>query len=125
MTKEPLKILLVEDDESQKLFLERIISRLGHTVMGTVSSGHAAIRSVEKLSGIDLILMDVRLDDDMDGIAAMAEIRKTSDIKVIYISGFGDDEMKRRAVQTHYHYFLTKPVTIDKLKFAIDDAFSV
>lgn len=117
------KILLVEDDPTQQLLIERLINKLGHSLMGVVTTGRLAIMSVQRFNDIDLILMDVNLEGDIDGIQTMEEIRKHSNLKVIYISGYGTDEVKKRAVSTKYDAFLMKPVKMENLRAVIKEAF--
>lgn len=117
------KILLVEDDPTQQLLIERLINKLGHSLVGVVTTGRLAIMSVQRFNDIDLILMDVNLEGDIDGIQTMEEIRKHSNLKVIYISGYGTDQVKKRAVATNYDAFLMKPVKIENLRAVIKEAF--
>lgn len=117
------KILLVEDDGVQQVIMERFINKLGHTVLATVSEGIAAVESALKLKGVDLIIMDIKLGDEMDGIDAMKEIRKNSEVKVIYVTGNTDDTTKTRALETKHEAFLPKPITPDSLRQAISEAF--
>ncbi len=117
------KILLVEDDGVQQVIMERFIHKLGHTVLATVTEGAAAVQSALKLKGVDLIIMDIKLSDELDGIDAMKEIRKESDVKVIYVTGNTGDTTRKRAGEVKYESFLEKPVTPEKLGLAIDQAF--
>lgn len=114
------KILLVEDDGVQQIIMTRFIEKLGHTVLATVSEGETAVKSALKLKNVDLIIMDIRLGDDLDGIDAMKRIRKKSNVKVIYVTGNTEMMTKKRAKETNYEAFIEKPVTIEKLKKAID-----
>lgn len=116
-------ILLVEDDGVQQVIMERFINKLGHTVLATVSEGAAAVQSALKLKGVDLIIMDIRLSDNMDGIEAMKEIRKKSNVKVIYVTGNTESITKERAGETNFEAFIEKPVTPEKLEAAISQAF--
>lgn len=116
------KILLVEDDGVQQIIMTRFIEKLGHTVLATVSEGETAVKSALKLKNVDLIIMDIRLGDDLDGIDAMKRIRKKSNVKVIYVTGNTEMMTKKRAKETNYEAFIEKPVTIEKLKKAIDIA---
>lgn len=116
-------ILLVEDDGVQQVIMERFINKLGHTVLATVSEGAAAVQSALKLKGVDLIIMDIRLSDNMDGIEAMKEIRKKSNVKVIYVTGNTESNTKERAGETNFEAFIEKPVTPEKLEIAISQAF--
>lgn len=103
--------------------MERFINKLGHTVLATVSEGAAAVDSALKLRGVDLIIMDIKLGDELDGIDAMKEIRKKSDVKVIYITGNTDDLTKNRALETKHEAFISKPITPENLERAIIQAF--
>lgn len=123
MNSDPKKILLVEDDSVQQVLMERFISKLSHTVLATVAEGEAAVQSALLLKGVDLIIMDVRLSDDMDGIEAMKEIPKSSDVKVIYVTGNTEPVTKERASEIGFESFIEKPITPEKLKIAITDAF--
>lgn len=125
MEKDTKKILLVEDDGVQQVIMERFINKLGHTVLATVSEGAAAVESALKLKGVDLIIMDIKLGDELDGIDAMKEIRKKSDVKVIYITGNTDELTKDRAAETSHEAFISKPITPENLERAISKAFSV
>jgi CheY-like chemotaxis protein len=117
------KILLVEDDGVQQVIMERFIHKLGHTVLATVTEGTAAVQSALKLKGVDLIIMDIKLSDELDGIDAMKQIRKESDVKVIYVTGNTGENTRKRAGEVKYESFLEKPVTPEKLGLAIDHAF--
>lgn len=123
MADHPKKILLVEDDGVQQVIMERFINKLGHTVLATVSEGTAAVQSALKLKGVDLIIMDIRLSDEIDGIEAMKEIRKQSDVKVIYVTGNTESATKERATETKFEAYIEKPVTPEKLEQAINKAF--
>ena len=124
MADQPKKILLVEDDGVQQVIMERFINKLGHTVLATVSEGTAAVQSALKLKGVDLIIMDIRLSDDLDGIEAMKQIRQKSDVKVIYVTGNTEAATKDRASETKFEDYIEKPVTPEKLKGAIEKAFN-
>ncbi len=109
------RVLIVEDDMLLSMVEERLIKRLGFEVIGKVTKGADAIEKEEKLSP-DIIVMDVSLKGDMDGIEAMETIRKKSDVPVIYLSGSGDRYSLERAKKTGFIDFLTKPVTGGDLK---------
>lgn len=118
-------ILIVEDDGIQQIIMQRLASRLGLNVLGVVASGSEAIRVAQTLPELDLIMMDVRLGDDVDGIEAMTKIRQGSkSVKVIYVTGNTEPETRNRAVQTNYEAFLEKPVTEEQLKLAVSAAFT-
>jgi len=120
-----INILLVEDDGVQQIIMERYINKLGHNVLATVSEGEAAVRSAIQLEGIDLIIMDIRLGDELDGIDAMKKIRQSSSVKVIYVTGNSEPATKKRALETNFEDFLEKPVTLEKIEVAINRAFAL
>lgn len=124
-TRNRRNILIVEDDGIQQLIMQRHASRLGLNVLAVVSSGSEAVNTARSLPDLDLIMMDVRLGDDVDGIEAMTKIRQRSNsVKVIYVTGNSEPETKNRAIETNYEAFLEKPVTEEELKHAVTAAFT-
>jgi len=125
MSEEPTnkKVLIVEDDMIISMVLERMIGKLGHEVIDKVITGQGAIDSFFELNP-DLILMDIQLKDNIDGISAMQEIRKKSDVHVIYITGNSDQYNLKRAKKTDFIDYLVKPIQMGHLKKSIDKAFS-
>lgn len=122
-TIEGKKVLIVEDDMIISMVLERMIGKLGHEVINKVITGEKAIQTALDLRP-DLILMDIQLKDDIDGITAMEEIRKESDVHVIYITGNSDQYNLSRAKETNYVDYLVKPIQMSHLKKSMSKAFS-
>lgn len=108
------KVLIVEDEMIIALLLERMVENLDHQVVDKVTSGEEAISAAKKHQP-DLILMDIRLKGEMDGIEAMLRIHEMSTIPVIYISGNTDTINQEKIKQTEYIEFLSKPITISDL----------
>ncbi len=113
-----MKILIVEDDQVLSLMLSRMVQRIGHEVANTVTKGEDAIDLVRQ-NTLDLILMDIMLEGDIDGVDAMKQIRQKSDIPVIYVTGNSDKSTIERAKETNYVSYLVKPIVFDQLKKAI------
>ena len=113
-----MNILIVEDDRVLSLMLSRMIQRLGHEVASSVTKGEDAIRVVGN-STVDLILMDIMLEGEIDGIEAMKTIRQTSDVPVIYVTGNSDRSTIERAKDTNYLAYLVKPIAFDQLEETI------
>lgn len=125
ITERKKNILIVEDDGIQQIIMKRIAHRLGLNVLDVVSSGHKAVETAHSLPELDLIMMDVRLADEVDGIEAMKRIRQGLESgKVIYVTGNSEKETRNRAVETNYEAFLEKPVTEEDLKHAVSAAFA-
>lgn len=117
------RVLIVEDDSVQQIILERLVTNMGHTVLGKVTEGAQAIKSALRLETVDLILMDIRLKDDIDGIEAMQRIREKSNVKVIYVTGNTDSSNLERARKTNFVDFISKPVDPSRLAQAFKKAF--
>jgi CheY-like chemotaxis protein len=103
-----LHILIVEDERLVARDLQRRLSRLGYTVVGQVASGSEAIQQA-LAQRPDLVLMDIRLQGEMDGIEAAGFIRTHLNIRVVYMSAYVDEATLTRAQATDPAAFLTKP----------------
>lgn len=115
MTESKKKVFVVEDDLILNLLYENYMEQLGFETQGELVYGKTAVDLAKKINP-DLILMDIALEGDMDGIEAMLEIRKFSDVPVIYITGNSEESNRIRAIETNYTDFLTKPVEFEDLK---------
>ncbi len=109
------RIILVEDDFIIALLLEKQIQRMGYEVAEKIDNGEAAVTTIRD-EDPDLVLMDIKLVGEMDGIEAMNEIRKFSDLPVIYLTGNADENTKQRALETNPEGYLIKPVDMELLK---------
>ncbi|AXV38532.1 MAG: response regulator [Methanobacteriaceae archaeon] len=110
-----VKILVVEDEKILAMQLEMKLENLGFEVIGLVSSGTEAIESVKKEQP-DLILMDILLKGNMDGIEASKLILKLYDIPIIYLTAYSDDETLIRAEKTCPYGYILKPFKDNELK---------
>lgn len=116
------KILIVEDEMIIQLVNQQIVEEAGYEVCSMVTCAEDAIVAVKNLMP-DLILMDIKLDGPMDGIEAMTEIRKFSNVPVIYITGNSDPYHLNRAINTVMSDFLVKPVDFELMLKAIQNVF--
>lgn len=115
-----MKIIIVEDDKVLSLLLTKMLERLNHEVIEIITKGSDAIKIISDKSA-DLILMDIMLEDDVDGISAMASLRESGlKTPVIYITGNSDPVNFERAKKTDFLEYLIKPVGFDELKETID-----
>lgn len=106
----PKKVLIVEDEMIIAMLIERMVIKLGHEVIAKVSKGEEAIEVAFKQEP-DLILMDIRLKGEINGIEAMCRIQEKRSVPVIYISGNSDLAHKKKIESTEYVDFLSKPIT--------------
>ncbi len=102
------KILVVEDQTIVALNIKNRLKNLGYIVSDTVVSGEEAIRKAE-LKKADLVLMDIMLKGDMDGIAAARIIKSRFWIPVIYLTACTDFETLKRAEITDTEEYISKP----------------
>lgn len=124
MSKEKKKVIIVEDDLILNLLYESYLERLGFQTEGELVYGKTAIETTKKIEP-DLIVMDISLEGEIDGIDAMLEIREFSDVPVIYITGNSDLYHVERAEKTNYLEYLTKPIEFEDLKKAVEKHFSL
>ncbi len=116
---EAKKVLIVEDEMIIALLIERMVNNLGHEVVDKVTSGEDAI-SIAINYDVDIVLMDIRLKGDMDGIETMSRIRQEKSVPVIYISGNSDLFYREKINESDYVEFLSKPITISDLDRSFD-----
>ncbi len=119
MSKE--RILIVEDEMIIALSIQKTLERLGYSVPGIAITGEDAISMAKDLSP-DLILMDIILSGEMDGIAAARRIRMRSDQPIIYLTANADGATVERARDTQPYGYLNKPVNERDLMSNIDTA---
>jgi CheY-like chemotaxis protein len=117
-------VLIVEDDLILNLLYESYFERLGFETEGELVYGKTAIEMTKKIEP-DLIVMDISLEGELNGIEAMTEIRKFSDVPVIYITGNSDPMHVKRAKETDYLDYLTKPIEFEDLKKSLEENFDV
>ncbi|MCQ1536743.1 response regulator [Methanosarcina sp. KYL-1] len=118
---EKAKILVVEDQNIVALNIRNKLMNLGYTVPSTAASGEEAIRKTE-LTGSDLVLMDIMLKGDMDGIEAAREIKSRFGIPVLYLTAYTDSETLERAKMTEPSGYISKPFKEEDLHSNIEMA---
>lgn len=115
------RILIVEDEVIVALDIKGRLKALDYTVIGIVSSGTAAIETALQQSP-DLILMDIMLEGDLDGIDTAGTINENRSIPVIYITAYADDETLKRAKITGPFGYIIKPFEDRELSLTIEMA---
>ncbi len=115
------RILVVEDEGLVAKDIQNQLEHLGYTVPAVASSGEEAIRKAAETLP-DLVLMDIRLKGEMDGVEAAAQIRDRFNIAVIYVTAYADDETLQRAKITQPFGYILKPFETRELHSAIEMA---
>ncbi len=103
-----VRILLVEDESIVAMDMERRLSSLGYTVIEHVLSGEDAVTKAKE-DNPDLILMDIHLKGEMDGIEAAELIKNDLGTPVIYITAYSDETTLARAKVTEPFGYILKP----------------
>jgi CheY-like chemotaxis protein len=118
---DPPNILIVEDDQVIAHHLEGCLNELGYRVAGHANRGEDAINLVESIRPT-LVLMDIMLGGDLDGIQTASEMCKRLVIPVIYLTAYADPKTLERAIATNPYGYITKPFTLHTLQSTIQIA---
>ncbi|MFN6463693.1 MAG: ATP-binding protein [Nostoc sp. DedVER02] len=113
------RILVVEDEVIVARTIASQLTQLGYIVTGTASSGKVAIAKALETHP-ELILMDIILKGEMDGIATASKIREQLDVPIIFVTAYGDDHTLERAKITQPFGYIVKPFTTKDLRIAIE-----
>jgi len=114
-------ILIVEDDRIVAEGLKINLIKLGYEVVGIVSSGEDALNNIE-LENPDLVLMDIMLAGEKNGIETAENLRSRCNVPVIYLTAYADEDMLSRAKMTEPFGYIIKPYENMELKSTIEIA---
>lgn len=117
----PVHIMIVEDERIIALHLRKQLERLGYERTSVHTAGYDALKAIER-DPPDIILMDIRIDGDIDGIETAAGIPPHLMIPVIYLSAHSEDATLARAQKTRPYGFLIKPFSERELHATIQMA---
>ena len=116
------KILVVEDEGILALALIRKLQSFGYSAPVIVSTGEEAVQITSRVD-FDLILMDIVLGGEMDGIEAAGIIAEQSGVPIIYLTGNSDLTTFRRAKATNPAGYILKPFDDEQLHSTINMVF--
>ena len=112
------EIMIVEDERILAADLEDRLEAMGHGVCARVSSGEQAVATAREKNP-DLILMDIQLEGEMDGIQAATIIKANQGLPIIYLTAHADQAMLERAKITEPFGYLIKPFQTRELRSTI------
>lgn len=112
-------VLIVEDEMVISLEIAATLKRLGYQIAGQAITGEEAIRLAEAADP-DLVLMDIRLKGDMDGIEAACQIKEKFDLPVIFLTAHSDEATLERAIAISPSGYLIKPFKDRELYSSIE-----
>jgi len=113
------RIVLVEDEMIVLEDLRRRLVGMGYDVVATAASGREAVE-MASTHRPDIVVMDISLRGDMDGVEAAGRIFDSTGIPIVYVTGLGDPETMQRAQLTPGFSFVLKPVEDHELKYVIE-----
>ncbi len=116
-----VQVLIVEDEAIVSMDLRYKLEALGYSVPTEVRSGEEAVEAASRLHP-DVVLMDIGLSGEMDGIDAAAQIRGQCDIPVVYVTAYIDDATLERAESTEPVGYIIKPFDDAKLRAIVEMA---
>lgn len=117
--KDKTKILIVEDEMVIAANISLQLNELGYEVTGIVPRGEEALLHIQE-NAPDIILLDINLKGNLDGIETAQAMQKTHNIPVIYLTANVDDAHFNRAKTTHPYGFIAKPFKKLDLQRAIE-----
>ena len=113
------RILVVDDDALIRVNMVEMLTRIGYAVVGEADTAAAAIQQARERKP-DLVIMDIRMPGDQDGITAAATLTAENIAPILLVSAYSDQEYIDRAGQAGVVGYLIKPVTADHLHPAIE-----
>jgi response regulator NasT len=117
-----LKIVLVEDDATVRLFMRESLEQLGHAVIGEADNGTEMVKTVLAMEP-DMVVFDIHLPLQ-DGLSALREIYKERILAAVAITADRDQDLVRRALEEHVLAYLVKPVEAYQLGPALQIAWA-
>ncbi len=115
------KILIADDDFVTRMELSEMLDAAGHDLVGEAETGKEAIQLSRDLDP-DLMIIDIVMPGELDGISAAEEIKRKSDTAIIFISGYGDPEYIERAKQVEPFGYVMKPFDEKEVKAFVEIA---
>ncbi|PRY87544.1 hybrid sensor histidine kinase/response regulator [Mongoliibacter ruber] len=115
----PLRILITEDDHVSALLLKKALEKNNHQIIGISDSGERALEILEE-STADIVMMDINLAGELDGIRTTEIINEKYDIPVVYLSASSDAETLSKVVGTNPSAYVIKPFNIRELNMVIE-----
>lgn len=113
------RILVVEDDAIIAWTIERTLLDSGYEVVGVVTSGEEALEQVSALHP-DLVLMDIGLSGELDGIETTVQLRRQFDVPVIYLTAYSDPITLERATLSQPAGYIGKPFDPQNLRATLE-----
>lgn len=114
-------IVIVEDEAIIVMLLKHILTRAGYDILGVANTGEKGITLTNDLRP-GLVIMDISLKGEMDGIEAARSIMETHQVPIIFMSSHTDKVAFDRAMSTRPAHYIVKPIKDTEVLAAIQTA---
>jgi two-component system, cell cycle sensor histidine kinase and response regulator CckA len=114
-------IMVVEDERIVAKNIEETLRLMGYDVLGSHATGADCLRQASERRP-DLVLMDVRIGGDVDGIQTAKLLRSRFDVPVVFLTAYADDETVKRAREAEPHGYILKPFRASDLRAGVEIA---
>ena len=104
----PLRIAVADDELDMRQYFQRMLPRLGHTVIGAASNGRELVQLC-RAENPDLVITDIKMPE-LDGIEAAWQIYEQRPVPIILVSAYHDAQLIQRAEADHVLGYLVKPI---------------
>src|SRR6476620_10580248 len=113
------RLIIVDDDSIIRLDLRELLKGMGYNVIGEAADATSAINLARDIRP-DLVIMDIRMPGDLDGIDAAATLTAEGVAPVLLLTAFSDPDLVRRATEAGVVGYLLKPFSEGELRPAIE-----
>jgi DNA-binding response OmpR family regulator len=117
-------ILIVEDELIPANYLKKTLEQYGHNVVGIVNSKKAAMEYTYKKIPLDLVLMDIKIKGEKDGIDTAKALQSYLSVAILFISAYSDKDYLERAKDINSIGYLVKPIQTSTLLSTIEIGMS-
>jgi DNA-binding NarL/FixJ family response regulator len=117
------RIMVVEDEGVVSIDIRNMLMKAGYGIAAVAFKGEEAVHKAEKAKP-DLVLMDIGLKGEIDGIEAAKKIRERFHIPVVFLTGFADESTLARAKEVNPSGFIIKPINEEELKRILEQSLA-
>lgn len=111
--------MIIEDDSIVAMDIKRVLQSHGWSVVGTASNANDAFKIAED-QRIDLVISDINIEGEIDGIECSGYLQKSFAIPVIFITAYRDTHLLKRVSDLDFIGYLVKPFRVDELEVLLD-----
>lgn len=120
---QPIRVLVVEDERIVALHLKQQLTKLGYAVVAVVASGDQALQFLRQMNP-DVVLMDINIEGDIDGIQTAAMMSAEEFTPVVYLTAYSEEATLQRAAATNPYGYLLKPFSERELHATLQMAIA-